>query len=227
MRQLADIRGQWRRLESGVEARGVSKELIDDVWLARELFVHHESENSHHGGTAVVEFNGTLLELDLVVHASPARGEAIAEVTLEFGLSLEVLHDEKLQVANESNNLKQSVHRDVRQSSKASLDGSKAGSGVVNISAQTDSGGSGDVSQHSQHSDTSVLQLNITETVESGLVLLVNQVQWVPESKRLLGSELTIEGVQRSGSGDLLLRSESSGNASNESKDTSDLHCSV
>ena len=38
-----------------------------------QLFVNHKSEDSHHGGTSVVQFNTTLLELGFFIKGVPAE----------------------------------------------------------------------------------------------------------------------------------------------------------
>jgi len=59
---------------------GLQKEVhhlhLSDNWDgASELLVHHQSKNSHHGGTAVVQLNGTLLELGLIIELVPSTLE--------------------------------------------------------------------------------------------------------------------------------------------------------
>ena len=54
----------------------------------------HESEDSHHGGTALVELNGTLLELGLRIEGVPAKVDgSVAEVTDVLTRSGDVTHD--------------------------------------------------------------------------------------------------------------------------------------
>jgi hypothetical protein len=38
-----------------------------------ELFVDHKGKDTHHGGTALVELNGTLLELSFGIERVPAK----------------------------------------------------------------------------------------------------------------------------------------------------------
>jgi hypothetical protein len=50
--------------------------------------VDHEAKDAHHGGTAVVELNGALGKLGLLVEGVPAKVEGtVAEVTGELGLA--------------------------------------------------------------------------------------------------------------------------------------------
>jgi hypothetical protein len=71
----------------------------------------HEAEDAHHGGTAVVELDGALGKLGLLIKGVPAEVEgAVAEVTGEvtgLGTVGGVLHDEELKEANEEEDLGQ------------------------------------------------------------------------------------------------------------------------
>ena len=56
--------------------------------VAIDLLVHHEAKDAHHGGTAVVELNGTLAELGVLAEGVPAEVEgAIAEISGELSLA--------------------------------------------------------------------------------------------------------------------------------------------
>ena len=68
-----------------------------------------------------------------------------------------------------------------------------------NVSRETGSGTSGDLSKEGKHGDTSVLELNETETVETVLVGISQPVKGVVESKRSLGTKLVLEGIQGGG----------------------------
>ncbi len=54
---------------------------VTDDWKIRvvsnllDLFVDHKTKNSEHGGTAVVQFDGTLLELGLFIKVIPVDGK--------------------------------------------------------------------------------------------------------------------------------------------------------
>ena len=79
-----------------------------------EILVNHEAEDAHHGGSAIVELDGTLLELPCVRLLVPAKVEgAVAEVSLKLWLEVVVragrgtvggLHEEEGE-AHLSNNL--------------------------------------------------------------------------------------------------------------------------
>ena len=65
--------------------------------------MHHQTEDSHHGGTSVVKLNGALSELGLGSKFIPSKvDESVSEVTSEFALISESLTN---QVANVSKNI--------------------------------------------------------------------------------------------------------------------------
>ena len=168
---------------------------------ASELFVDHKSKNSHHGGTAVVELDGTLGELGLFIEGVPSEVKSsVAEVTRELALSGNILHYEKLKSSNEGNNLQKSTLGDGVDGGPTVGDGVEAGSRVVNVSGKVDSVTGDDLSKESKLGDTSVLELDITKTVEFLLVGIGQKSQRIEESKRRLDSKLRLEGhVQGSG----------------------------
>jgi len=70
-----------------------------------------------------------------------------------------------------------------------------------------------------------VLELNVTETVETVLVSIIKKSKRIEESKRRLNSELTLESVERSGGLSNLGRCESSSGGDEGCKDK--LHCDL
>merc|ERR1719203_1422753 len=66
--------------------RSITKKLVlhekSNYGISIDLFVHHKSENSHHGGTSVVQFDGTLSELGLFAEGVPSEVESVTEVSL-------------------------------------------------------------------------------------------------------------------------------------------------
>eukprot|EP01083_Nonionella_stella_P094856 266248_1 len=88
--------------------------LSDNGDGASKLLVHHKSEDTHHGGTSVVQLNSTLLHLGLVIELVPGGLEGSVtkisgELVVESG---HVLHDSKLQKTNEGEDLDGSLDRD-------------------------------------------------------------------------------------------------------------------
>ena len=160
-----------------------------------ELLVDHEGEDAHHGGTALVELDGALLELGLLVEGVPAEiDEAVAEVADEFtglGAVGGVLHDEGLEEADEGEELEEAGSGDV-------LEGLESGGDVGEVDAlaggdgsgETDAGGGGKVTGDGEHGDATVLDLDVTETVEVGLITVGDEAKRIVEAKGGLGSEL-------------------------------------
>mmetsp|Transcript_17466 Transcript_17466/g.35902 ORF Transcript_17466/g.35902 Transcript_17466/m.35902 type:complete len:250 (-) Transcript_17466:271-1020(-) len=178
-------------LESGVEVGWLSAKRVEDVRLAVDLFVNHESQDSHLCGSAVVQFDGSLLE-HFFLRCLP-REHAVSEITGVFSHS-SVLHDEQLEESDKGENLEKTLVGDVFDSGDAGLDGGKGGSGVVDVSGNTGTEGCVDVSENGKHGNASVLDFDVTKTVESVLVDTVEHVQRIPESQRLLGSDFGVEG---------------------------------
>jgi len=102
-------------LHNGLEQTIYLLEVSDDgkigvVSKRDDLLVDHKSEDSHHGGTAVVELDGTLLELGLLVEVIPAEvNVSVTEVTDELvSSSRNIAHKGTLEDSNESNDLDKS-----------------------------------------------------------------------------------------------------------------------
>ena len=188
-----------------------------------ELFVDHEGKDTHLGGAALVELNGTLSELGFLVEGVPAEVKGVVtEVTNEFS-SGNVLHDKDLEEANEGNKLANSGSLDGGKGGETIGDIRKCQAGVVNVSGETESGLLDKVSGDGKHTDASVLDLDVTETVELLLVAILNQAEGIEESNRVLGSKLTFEGLQGGGGDSLLGRGESDGRG-NKRCDDNRLH---
>ncbi|EJK46847.1 hypothetical protein THAOC_34469 [Thalassiosira oceanica] len=198
------------------------------------LLVDHKSKDTEHGGTAVVELDGTLLELGLLVKLIPAEVDvAVAEVSDELvSGSRNITHEAALEEANQGDDLNEASGRDgVRADEGGDTVGERVEgvSGVVDVSAKVESATGGDLSKEGKHSDTSVLDLDcekererrenalarekerwivpcnvnpltVTEAVESLLgAVAVQHTKRIVESKRRLGTELILEGVELSG----------------------------
>jgi len=165
--------------------------------------VDHKSKNSHHGGTSVVKLNSTLGGLGLLVEVVPAEVEgSVTEVTNELVLSGNILHDEKLKEANEEDDLKESIGGDGIISEKSGQSvgvGVEGISGGVDVSRDVKSGAGDNLSEEGKLTDTSVLDLNVTEAVETLLAGFVKQAQRIEESNRSLGSDLGLEGADGGG----------------------------
>ena len=70
-----------------------------------QLFVDHQTKNSHHSGTPVVEFNGSLAQLGSFIEGVPSKvSQSVAKVAGEFSSS-EIPHDENFQSSDKADNL--------------------------------------------------------------------------------------------------------------------------
>jgi len=168
--------------------------------------VDHEAKDTHHGGTPVVQLDGTLGKLGLLIKGIPAEVKgSVTEVTHEFtdistvGL---VIHDSKLKSTHEGNNLSKSSSRDGIRSvddGPAVGRGVEGVSGVINVSGKVNSVTGDNLPKEGKLSDTAVLDLDVMKMVETVLVGIVEHAQRIEESKRGLGSELGFEGVDGRG----------------------------
>ena len=125
------------------------------------MLVNHKSEDSHHCGTSVVKLNSTLLKLGLFIERIPSEiNEAVTEVTNEFVLSGNILHDEKLEESNEEKNLEGSINRNIEGASPSISDIRELGTISGDVSGKVDSSAGDDVTQEGKLGDTSVLDLD-------------------------------------------------------------------
>jgi hypothetical protein len=177
-----------------------------------ELLMYHKAKNSHHSSTAVVQLNTTLLELGLLVKGVPTEVKSsITEVSYEFTLSGYILHYSKLKSSYESYNLEKSSLWDGSYSSPSIWDGVEGGTCGVDVSWKVDSVTGNDLSKESKLTDTSVLDLYITKTVETLLVSIVEESKRIEEAKWWLYSKLRLEGVEGTGGLGYLGRSKGGG----------------
>mmetsp|Transcript_9890 Transcript_9890/g.21286 ORF Transcript_9890/g.21286 Transcript_9890/m.21286 type:complete len:215 (+) Transcript_9890:269-913(+) len=182
-----------------------------------ELFVDHKTEDSHHGGTSVVELDGTLLHLLFLIEIIPSEvNVSVTEVTDEFvSGSGNILHETNFEESNEGDDLDKSGGRDGVRSEKGGnsvREGVEGVSGVVDGSGKVKSSTGGDLSKEGKHTDTSVLDLGVSKLVESVLVnISVQKSKRIEESKWWLGSKLILEGLEGGGGSLLLDRGERSG----------------
>jgi hypothetical protein len=161
--------------------------------------VNHKSKDSHHSSTSVVQFNATLGKLGLLIKRVPAKvNEFVTEVTNKLSSS-DVLHDKELEESNKCNDLEESSLGNSVNGSPTVGDGVEGSSSIVNVSGKVDSSTGDDVSKESKLGDTSVLDLNITKTIETFLVSIVKKSKRIKESKRRLNSKLGLESLEGSG----------------------------
>ena len=183
----------------------------------------HESEKTHLGGTALVQFNGTLLKLGFFIEGVPAEVDgSVTEVSREFtrgGTVGRVLHDGEFQETNKGKNLKGARDRHGEGGSPAGSKVRELGSISGDVSREVDTSLVDKVANNTKHADTSVLDFDITKAVELFLVSVSNKTKGIEESKRSLGTEGVFEGLQGGGGGGLLGGSESSGGGEERGKD--------
>mmetsp|Transcript_29590 Transcript_29590/g.71529 ORF Transcript_29590/g.71529 Transcript_29590/m.71529 type:complete len:170 (+) Transcript_29590:68-577(+) len=121
-----------------------------------ELFMDHQTEDAHHGGTAVVQLDGTLLQLSLLVELVPAIVDGTGpEVPGELPGSGVVPHDE-LQRQDEGEDLSPSADGDLGDGSGTGRDGRERRAGVINVPRQPDTGVVRQEPDDGQHGDPSV-----------------------------------------------------------------------
>ncbi len=138
------------------------------------MLVDHKSEDAHHGGAAVVQLDGALGQLGLLIEGVPAEVDgAVSEVTWEIsrgGTIGGVLHHTKLEGTNKENNLGKARSGDgIRpvDGGPAVGEGVEGVSRIINVSREVDAGAGDDVTQEAELGDASVLDLDVAEAVES------------------------------------------------------------
>ena len=186
----------------------------------------HESDDSEHGGTSVVQLDGTLLKLGLFIKVFPSVVEvSVTEVTWEFRIhSWDLAHDGTLKDTNEGDELDNSGGGDVVGSEDGTNTVGERVEGVsrvVDVSWKVESSTGGDLTKEGQHTDASVLQFDVTKTFESLLGGITGEhTERIVESKWWLNTKLFLEGSQGGGLGCCLLsRCEGTGGGDKGCKD--------
>ncbi|KAL7436118.1 hypothetical protein ACHAXH_003962 [Discostella pseudostelligera] len=163
----------------------------------------HQAKNSHHSRTSIVQLNSTLGKLGRLVEFVPSKvNSAVTEVTNKCILAGYILHDEELKEANEEKDLELAIGGDgvgakeCIKSVGVRVEGIASG---VNVTGDVNSSTGDDVAQEGKLADTAVLDLDVTKTIETGLAGIVEQAKGIEETKRRLGTELTLEGVEGGG----------------------------
>ena len=138
-----------------------------------QLFVNHEAEDTHHGGTSVVQFNSTLGELGFFVKSVPAKVKgSVTEVTREVtrgGTIGRVLHDSQFKETNKGKDLEGTSRRDgirAKDGCNTVGVGVKGVTRKVNVSSKVDTITGGDLAKEGKLTDTSVLDFDVTKAVE-------------------------------------------------------------
>jgi hypothetical protein len=195
-----------------------------------DLFVDHKSEDSGHGGTSIVELDGTLGELLFLIEIIPSEvNVSVTEVTDELvSGSGDILHETNFEESDGSNKLDKSGSRDGVRSDKGGnsvRERVEGVSGEINVSGKVDSSSGGDLSKEGKHTNTSVLDFDVSETVESLLVDVTGEEsERIEESEGWLGTELVLEGLDGGGGSGLLGRGEGRSGGDERGEDAGGFH---
>jgi hypothetical protein len=162
----------------------------EEVFDVSELVVDHEGEHSHLGGTALVQFHGTLLQLGLIIKGIPTKVQgAVAEVADVFvARAFNVLHDGEFQKANKGGDLQGTSDRDGEGGIPSVAKVRELGARVVNVTRQVDAGGVDEVANNTEHADASVLDFDVSEAIELFLVTVSDKAKGIKEAQRRLGT---------------------------------------
>jgi len=187
----------WRSLAQFTEKLQMSNDgQICVVTKGNNLLVDHKSKDTEHSSTSVVQLNGTLGKLGLFIKVIPSEvNVSVTEVTNVFiAGSLNVAHEAALQPSDEADDLSLSLEGDGVVTDKGGNtvgEGVEGVSGVVNVSWKVDSGTGDDVTKEGKLSNTSVLDLDVTKTVETFLGDISGKhTEGIEESKWGLGTKL-------------------------------------
>mmetsp|Transcript_14698 Transcript_14698/g.35692 ORF Transcript_14698/g.35692 Transcript_14698/m.35692 type:complete len:230 (-) Transcript_14698:13-702(-) len=180
-----------------VEGHGGAEEGVDDVGVVVKLLVHHEREDAHLRGTAVVELDGALGLLLLGREGVPAKVErAVAEVARELRIAGHILHHSKLKEAHKGEDLRKTGGRHDLKGLEA-VGHVREGEAVRDVAGEAHASGGHDVAEDGEHADAAVLHLHVPEAVKALLVSLVEEAEGVEEAERGLRADLRLEGHHR------------------------------
>jgi hypothetical protein len=145
-------------------------------------------------GTALVELGGTLLHLGLGVEGVSAKVKgSVTQVTDEFSNS-DILRDSKLEKTNEGDDLEM-IGRRVSSMAANPLGYQRRKFRCSQCLLEDGFRSRRQVSGNSKHADTSVLDLDETETVELFLVTISDKAKRIEESKKSLVTEFVLESL--------------------------------
>ena len=167
-----------------VEGDGGAEEGVDDVGVVVELLVHHEAEDTHLGGTAVVELDGELLVEGLLV---PARCFDLGLLDLILAGSVSTLDE-----GNGEEGAEDSLHGEVSEGLEASANLGEVVAGGEGLGEAVASGGH-EVAEDGELGDAAVLGLHKAEAVEALLVSVGKETKGIPEAEGGLGTDLALE----------------------------------
>lgn len=165
-----------------VESDGEAEEGVDNIGIIVELLVDHQGQDAHLSGTAVVQLDGELL----------VDGVSIPAGSLQLSL-LDLLlssSESNFEQTDEHEELEDSSWGDIREGSKATAN---LGEGDGEVAREADTSGGDDVAENGKLGNSAVLGLDGAEAVEALLVSILQDAKGIPEAKRGLSTELTLE----------------------------------
>ena len=206
----------------GERAREVGGDFIEeDERLVIKLLVDKQSQPSHHSSASVQEFLGSELGLVSLGGSIPSetdRGGAARHIAREGSLLL--LEDNSFKNTTDGENGDQEVCGWDFQDGLVSR--REVGTSRESVLGVAPGGG---VSKKCHHSNTAILQLRLSKTVEL-LFVSVDKVKRIPHTESRAGNaDIIVEGRRKGGCClGLLGRSESGGSADKSEKGGSSLH---
>jgi len=169
-------------LKASVEVNRRAKNGVDDVRVVIQLLVHHKGKDTHLGGAAVVQLDGALL-VDEILGPAILGGHLLLAPGLDLVLAVEESHLQQTDGVEDH----EGVALESGQASKTGGDLVKALNGPPSASSGHE------VAKDGKHRNTAVLGLHVTESVESLLGGVVQETQRIPETKRRLSTDLSLE----------------------------------
>ena len=185
----------------------------------------HHTEDAHLSGTAVEELLGAEVDhVSLVagVGSEPNGGGSTTHVTGEGTLLL--LEHSELKNTADGKDWEDKVN---------GVDGRVTDDGGVTAGEVSTSGETvvvapgGGISEGSQHGNTAVLDLNLAETIETGLVAILHKVQRVPADGTVTevgGTDFIVEGRDSGRDAAGLGGGKGGGRAGHKGKSSNDTH---
>jgi hypothetical protein len=142
--------------------------------------VSDQAGDSHHGGTSLVDLSVTLLQLGGIVQFVPAKVQgAVTEITNEFGLAKGITVDHLCHSKKGTHLEEYSVTISALVQGGESLDSVRDALGT----GESNAVGGGQVTNDRQHGNTSVLDFDRAESIESILRGILQQAKRVEEAK--------------------------------------------
>mmetsp|Transcript_11595 Transcript_11595/g.24184 ORF Transcript_11595/g.24184 Transcript_11595/m.24184 type:complete len:303 (+) Transcript_11595:111-1019(+) len=161
---------------------------------AAKLLMHHEAKDAHLSRPAVVQLDGALVPLPLLSLLVPSEVKlaSVAEVADVLSEAEGVTVDRLHHGDGES-------HLEVDLGGKG-IEGLEASRNVLST-RESDTSGSDQVPDNRKHGNAAVLQLDVTEAIEVGLVAVGAEAKGIEESKGGLGADLIGKRRRLQGSG--------------------------